>query len=74
MPLSSQTYWNVIKKARGNRPDESLATLWKEEGATFYPDNMGKDNNKNSPSVLLVFFLIFPDTNQKILKDLKIGK
>ena len=66
MPVSSQTYWNVIKKAWGNRPYESLATLRKtEEGATFYPDILGKDNSKNSSSLLLAFFLIFPDTNQK---------
>lgn len=33
---------------------------------------MWKDNTKNSPSFLLAFFLIFPDTNQKIIKDLKL--
>jgi|GEM_PF-1981539 hypothetical protein len=26
----------VIKKGRGNRPDEALATLYYKEGATFY--------------------------------------
>jgi len=38
---SSRLYWNVIKKGRGIRPVEALATLVlpklrPQEGATFY--------------------------------------
>jgi hypothetical protein len=41
--LSSHTYWNVIKKGRGIRPNEALATLrFIEEGAAFYHAKRGK--------------------------------
>lgn len=37
----------VITKAGGNRPDESLATLYYKEGATFYLDLSRADNQEN---------------------------
>jgi hypothetical protein len=41
----------VITKAGGIRPDESLATLYYKEGATFYSDLSETDNHENSLSL-----------------------
>lgn len=38
----------VITKAGGIRPNESLATLYHKEGATFYFDLSETDNHENS--------------------------
>jgi len=43
----------VIKKGRGNRPNEALATLYYKEGAKFYP--FWIDNLNEFTSVFLSF-------------------